>query len=266
MTELPAPLVPAEVDLRDFAFMPLDVARLMDSDLFAVSTGDEFKAAVALWCKAWGQVPAASVPDDERVLAHLSGAGRRWSKVREVALRGWVKCSDGRLYHPVVAEKANDAWEAKLRQRERTRRATEARTSRPRHETRNDNRNEQRDDQRNEDRNVHQGTGIVEGTGREERKIPEPNGSGAPVFDPLRAVFGEGLSYLKSEGVPEKQARAMLGKWRKVAGDGNLIVILTEASRQSISEPIPWIERAIATRSNSSGQRQAITPMGPAGG
>ena len=26
------------------------------------------------------------------------------------ALRGWIKCGDGRLYHPVVAEKANEAW------------------------------------------------------------------------------------------------------------------------------------------------------------
>ena len=31
----PAPLVPAEVDLRDFAFMPLDVVRLRDSGLTA---------------------------------------------------------------------------------------------------------------------------------------------------------------------------------------------------------------------------------------
>jgi hypothetical protein len=35
-------------------------------------------------------------------------------------MRGWVKCSDGRLYHAVVAEKANEAWTAKLRQRLKT--------------------------------------------------------------------------------------------------------------------------------------------------
>lgn len=29
------------------------------------------------------------------------------------ALRGWVECSDGRLYHPVIAELAMDAWETK---------------------------------------------------------------------------------------------------------------------------------------------------------
>lgn len=103
------PLTPPDCDLRGLPFMPLDVIRLLDSDIFAKSTGDEFKAALALWCKSWTQVPAASLPDDERVLAHLSGAGAKWRKVRETALSGWVKCSDGRLYHSVVAEKALEA-------------------------------------------------------------------------------------------------------------------------------------------------------------
>lgn len=119
MTDLPAPLVPADVDLRGLPYMPLDVVRLMDSDLFALSTGDEFKSAVALWCKAWTQVPAGSVPNDDRVLAHLSGAGARWKKARTMAMRGWMLCSDGRWYHPVIAEKAADAWSKRIAQRDR---------------------------------------------------------------------------------------------------------------------------------------------------
>ena len=99
--------------------MPLDVTRLMDSDLFALSTGDEFKAAVALWARSWNQVPAASLPDDDRVLAHLSGAGKRWRKVKQMALHGWILCSDGRFYHKTVAEKAREAFERRIRDRER---------------------------------------------------------------------------------------------------------------------------------------------------
>src|SRR5436190_1411661 len=86
------PLVPPECDLRGLAWMPLDVARLLDSEVFALSTGEEFKAAIALWCKAWQQIPAASLPSDDRVLAHLSGAGTRWKRVRTLALRGFVLC------------------------------------------------------------------------------------------------------------------------------------------------------------------------------
>lgn len=105
--------------MRGLPFMPLDTVRLLDSDLFALSTGDEFKAATALWCKSWQQVPGGSLPDDERVLCHLSGSGSRWKRVRDMALRGWVKCSDGRLYHHVIAEKALEAWSHRKAQRAR---------------------------------------------------------------------------------------------------------------------------------------------------
>nr|WP_249190864.1 DUF1376 domain-containing protein [Burkholderia cenocepacia] len=99
--------------------MPLDVLRLRDSDLAARVTGEEFRCAVLLWCASWHQVPAASLPDDDVNLAQYAGFGRmvgEWQKAREGALWGWVKCADGRLYHPVVAEKANEAWIAKHRQ------------------------------------------------------------------------------------------------------------------------------------------------------
>lgn len=36
-----------------------------------------------------------------------------------MALKGWVECSDGRLYHTVVAEKANEAWKHRQAQRDR---------------------------------------------------------------------------------------------------------------------------------------------------
>jgi hypothetical protein len=120
---LPAPLTPEDCDLRDFAFMPLDVVRLRDSDLAVTAEADEFRCAVLLWCASWHQVPAASLPDDDKILAQYAGYGRvvkEWQKVRDGALRGWVKCTDGRLYHPVVAEKASEAWMAKLRQRLKT--------------------------------------------------------------------------------------------------------------------------------------------------
>jgi hypothetical protein len=129
MSDSPAPLTPADCDLRGMPYMPVEVVRLFDSALYVLSTGDEFKAAFTLWGKAFLQVPAGSLPDDERMLAHLSGAGSRWAKVRSMALRGWVRCSDGRLYHPVVAEKASEAWQARLAQRARTEAARQARAA-----------------------------------------------------------------------------------------------------------------------------------------
>lgn len=118
MSDKPAPLLSADVDVRGLPFMPLDTARLLDSDFFALTSGDEFKAGLTLWCKAWQQVPAASLPDDDRVLAHLSGSGSKWKKVKAMALRGFTLCSDGRWWHPVIAQKAAEAW--KHRQAQRT--------------------------------------------------------------------------------------------------------------------------------------------------
>ncbi len=120
MSELPAPLVPAEVDLRDFREMPLEFERLFASDTWVLGTSEEKVAAFHLWCKSWHQQPAGSLPDDDRMLAHLSGTALRWKKLRVHALRGWVKCADGRFYHPVVAAKVQRAWKVKLEQRART--------------------------------------------------------------------------------------------------------------------------------------------------
>lgn len=116
MDKLPEPLTPAGCDLSDFQYMELDVRRLRDSKFATVSDGESFRAAILLWCAAWHQVPAASLPDDDIELAHLAGYGRvvkEWKKVREVALHGFIKCSDGRLYHHVIAEKALAAYESK---------------------------------------------------------------------------------------------------------------------------------------------------------
>lgn len=110
------PLTPPDCDLRKYPFMPLDVVRLRDSDLAALETPESCWAAVLLWCASWHQIPAASLPDDDRVLANLAGFGRivkEWMKIRNGSLRGWIKCSDGRLYHPVIAEKANEAFKGK---------------------------------------------------------------------------------------------------------------------------------------------------------
>jgi hypothetical protein len=38
-----------------------------------------------------------------------------WHSLRKAAIRGWVRCSDGRLYHRVISEKASDSRAKKLK-------------------------------------------------------------------------------------------------------------------------------------------------------
>lgn len=114
------PLVDPATDLRDFAFMPVDIGRLFGSEFHAQSDDAAWRAGMTLWLKSYHQVPASSIPDDDIALARLAELGRdlkTWKKIKAAALRGWVKCSDGRLYHPVVAEKALEGWIEKLTQR-----------------------------------------------------------------------------------------------------------------------------------------------------
>lgn len=119
MARRPTPMTPADCDLRGLPFMPLHGERLIESDLFFESNGDEFKAAVALWWASWKQVPAASLPTSPKVLAGLARVSdaAKWEAVSKGALHGWVLCSDGRLYHPVVAGLALEAWDERQEHR-----------------------------------------------------------------------------------------------------------------------------------------------------
>lgn len=103
----PEPLVPADADVRGFKDMPLDVSRLVDSTVWISLTPVGQAASINLWMRAWNQVPAGSLPDNDRVLEHFSMVGAEWAEVRDAVLSKWVKCSDGRLYHPFLCGKVN---------------------------------------------------------------------------------------------------------------------------------------------------------------
>jgi uncharacterized protein YdaU (DUF1376 family) len=120
MTDRPAPLTPAGSDLRRLPYFSLDVSRLRDSDLAALASAEEFRAAVLLWCAAWHQVPAASLPDEDRVLARIVGVTlTEWTALKTGAMRGFIACSDGRLYHAVLAEQASFALAAMEKRKSR---------------------------------------------------------------------------------------------------------------------------------------------------
>lgn len=114
-----APLTPANCNLQDFPRMMIDIPRLRGSEFDAILDDGAWRAGLNLWLTSWHQVPAASLSDDDASLAKAAGLGRdvrTWKKVKAEALRGWLKCTDGLLYHPVVAEMALEAWLEKLAQ------------------------------------------------------------------------------------------------------------------------------------------------------
>lgn len=107
------PLVPPEVDLRGYDFMPFYGHHLFGSDFNSRVSDAGWRAAVTLWWAAWNQVPAASLPNNEAALCRLADLGRdlkAWRKVKADALHGFIECSDGRLYHKALSVWALEAW------------------------------------------------------------------------------------------------------------------------------------------------------------
>lgn len=276
--ELPVPLTPTECDLRDFGFMPLDVLRLRDSEMAAVADAEVFRAAVLSWCVAWHQVPAASLPDDDAALCRLLGYGRDmkgWLRIRAGgALRGYVLCSDGRLYHTVVAEKARESWQKKQDQRVRTVAAREARLRQkkgksvteppsPLSQTPAPSVTSSVTDEK-----TLQGT--VKGQGQKKEKNSEtasrpveasPSPAAQPPPDARTALWTEGLSRLRRlTGKPDRAARGLLGQLCREAHDDCTLVsrLLHEAEASRVGDPIPWLQAAVAGQSGHRASRGQV--------
>jgi hypothetical protein len=272
MTDLPEPPVPADCDLQDFPYMPLQIGRLLDSTFSAKATDAEFRAGMVLWCKAWHQVPAGSLPNDERVLAHLAGFGRdlkAWAKVREMALHGFYPAADGRLYHPVVAEQASESWVkkcawAKNRQKEREKKS------------------KQRKKDGTDGGNGGDGPGSdagrppvcppgqqgdipgLKGKGRDKNSSDDKS-SGAETPDPVKALFDFGIAVFTASGRSEREARTLLGKLRRDSDDPKLMSLLVAARNQSAVEPFEYIQGALRRDKRRQEGFGGVIPLGVGG-
>ena len=280
MIDLPAPLTPADCDLSDFPYMELDVRRLRDSKFAAASDGEAFRAGVLLWCAAWHQVPAASLPDDDVELASLAGYGRvmrEWRKVREVALTGFVKCSDGRLYHAVIAEKAVAAFAAKDRhaygkfcdrmRKENLKRIREGKQEFgiPSHEEWKSGayphgippKPEQIPPENAQPSNGIPSENALKGNREGEGTTSVPNGTGgeaAKTSDQLTKdeLWKAGKSLLSQAGLPPAQCGSFVGKLVKDYGDAIVIDAVRGAVVARPADPVEYLK---ATCMHAAGQR-----------
>lgn len=88
--------------------------------------------------------------------------------------------------------------------------------------------------------------------GRREGKSSDANASapsGAPNGrdDPAKTMFDTGVRVLTERGVPERQARSVLGKCRgELKDDGKLLNILLSVDRENPIEPLAYLNKAVA--------------------
>lgn len=126
----PAVPYPPEADLRRYPHLPLYVQRLRDSRLVALASPEEFRAWMLLLCAAWHQVPAGSLPADERELAYLIHCSAAdWQAIGPMKLHGWVEHRDGRLYNSVLTAEVERVVADQRRNRNRTQNARDAKAS-----------------------------------------------------------------------------------------------------------------------------------------
>lgn len=74
-----------------------------------------------------------------------------------------------------------------------------------------------------------------------ESDITLPKGSDSQAVDFTKEVFDRGVDFLGKYGTSDRQARALIGKWRKQAGDTETFNALRDANREGVTEPVAWI-------------------------
>lgn len=269
------PLVSADVDLRGYEFMPLYGDRLKKSQTWITADPAGKVAALELWWHAYAhEVPAGSLPDDDRLLADYAGFGvsvRAWLKVRPQAMRGWVMCSDGRLYHPFVAELVLEAWKGRQAHYLRTLKARIAAL-------------EKRLKSAESDAEKHHIEGLLNGlrqslsqipvtdpasrshrtgqerTGQDKGNTPPSGGAGRqPDLDQgqdIDPIFGPMVQFLIRKGVKESRSRRFIGLMRQGFGDELVAQVIREAERDDITDPVPWIHAALKARFRKQPNRQ----------
>ncbi|MCA1403718.1 DUF1376 domain-containing protein [Ensifer sp. IC3342] len=103
-------------DVRCLPYMPLQIERLRKSKAWLRCKRKPELAfyMINLWMRAWHEVPAGSIEDDDDVLADAAMASpQEWENLKEEILRGWER-RDGRIWHSAVTDIATDGA-AKLR-------------------------------------------------------------------------------------------------------------------------------------------------------
>lgn len=229
-----APLIAGDVDLRDFQRIWINIPRLMKSKtwLGAKRNPELGFYAMNLWLRAWNEVPAGSIEDDDDVLADAAMCNpERWAAVKTEVLRSWKLCTlDGRWYNPTVCEIAQEAWTERLKYRERSAKGHAARWPK--------------------DGGKH-ASGMRKGEG-------EGKGdSGASPRSARSILFGEGVPRLvQMSGKSDKSARSYIGLLLTQMRDDAAFVsasIATAHTRWTVrdtelADPIAWITGQIKQR------------------
>jgi uncharacterized protein YdaU (DUF1376 family) len=181
------------------------------------------------------------VPDDDRILARVAKLStRRWRAVKATLLDGnYLEVRSGFLWQEKCEERLQKDGNFARSQRDKARKKWAKKQAKLLNG---------------------QGSGLAPaspeaGASTATSSVAKATGGNPPLgsvgntppSDPVKALWDFGVSVLTSAGKTERDARAMIGKWRsRLRNDGKLIGLLITANNQSAVEPVAYISKAIS--------------------
>lgn len=96
---------------------------------------------------------------------------------------------------------------------------------------------------------THSGEALHAPHATKDKELPLPTEADAIASEVAKAadpIWDTGLAFLIRKGLPEKPARALLGKVKQTAGDAEAARILADAEIEDITNPAPWLLAAAA--------------------
>ena len=102
-SEIPDPPYPPDTGANGW-HPELHLDRIYGSDTWTLAEDDERPWLLRIWCESWRSMPVGSMPLERRLFARRIGCKVAFLDAHaEILLRGWVRHSDGLLYHGFIA-------------------------------------------------------------------------------------------------------------------------------------------------------------------
>lgn len=199
-------------------------------------TLEEHGAYHLLLLIAW-RSPKCALPNDDKRLAQMLGiTGKKWSALKPSVMAFWMLTENGWEQKRLTKERR---WVEEKSRKNRS--AAEARwEDKPLKDKATPNANAYANGQANADANGYAPPPPPS------KKSSEDKSSGDKPPDPVKELFDLGVSILKATGSTEKEARSLIGKWRKDHGEEKVLAVLIACRTKAISNPVEWVTKSLS--------------------
>ncbi len=220
-------------------FMPLWIGDFHRKTTYldARETGAYMLLIMALW------TCGGRLPSDQKKMQRVAKCGREWPKVWE-AISQYFEDADGFITQARVTEELQKCAAKREVNAHNGARGGRAKALKSKEQ-----------DVANATNSLQRKPSISEP--ESEIEDSEANASDASV-DFAKQIWDRGVAFLGRHGTPDKQARAVIGKWRKAYQDTDIFDAFAACSKQGVMDPIPWI----AARLNGKGKQDGKSTKG----